>query len=185
MTDFGGSNNTTGRKSSEPRKANLHPDESRDSYLNQNPSREPARCPVCGNIYANKRWYRNDQYELNEDEDALSFMCPGCRKVKDNYYYGELRISGSFLKNHRQEISGLIQNEVHRRQEKNPLSKLVEVEVEKNEETARGEVIFHTTNAKLAELLGRALENAFGGELEVQKSEPITRVNWWRDKKIE
>ncbi len=185
MTAYEGNNGVDKGNSPKKRKDNLHTDESRDSYLNQKPATEPAQCPVCGNIYANKRWYRSDQYDLSEDESGLSFMCPGCRKVKDNYYYGELRIGGSFLKNHRQEISGLIQNEVHRRQEKNPLSKLVEVEVERNEETARGEVIFHTTNAKLAELLGRALENAFGGELEVQKSEPITRVNWWRDKKIE
>lgn len=105
-------------------------------------------------------------------------MCPGCRKVKDNYYYGELRIGGDFAQQHHREISGLIQNEVHRRQEKNPLSKLVEIEVEK---TGNPEIVFHTTNGKLAEHLGRSLKNAFDGELEIKKPEPLTRVHWRRE----
>jgi hypothetical protein len=150
-------------------------EDDRDPYLNEEPPGEPLRCPVCANIYAKKRWYRSDQYELGEDDRARSYTCPGCRKVQDGYYRGELTVSGSFLADHHDEISHLIQNEVHDRQEKNPLSKLVEVDVEGDE------VRFHTTNGKLAEHLGRSLEKAYKGELSIDKSEHITRVNWSRD----
>ncbi len=179
MKNNGAKQGGVGRKekSPTPRNKNLHADESRDPYLNEQPEGEPARCSVCGNIYANKRWYRADQYELEEGENALNFTCPGCRKVKDNYYYGELRVSGTFAQEHHGDISGLIQNEVHRRQEKNPLSKLVEVEIDRGK---KPEIVFHTTNGKLAENIGRALKNAFGGELTIKKPKPLTRVYWSR-----
>lgn len=171
--------NRGGENAYEPRDHNLHPDESPDPYLNDPPRHEPARCSVCGNIYANKRWYHSDQYELAETEEAHSFTCPGCQKVQDNYYFGELSVSGQFIAEHHEEISGLIQNEVHRRQKKNPLSKLVEVEVDKDAE--QPEIIFHTTTGKLTELLSQALEKAFGGQLDLTESGPVTRANWRRN----
>lgn len=150
-------------------------EDERDPYLNVQPPGEPLRCPVCGNIYAKKRWYRSDQYSLEDGSRARSYTCPGCKKVQDGYYRGELSVSGDFLGEHNEEISHLIQNEVHKRQEKNPLSKLVEVDVDGSE------VEFHTTNGKLAEHLGRSLEKAYQGELEIQKTEHVTRVRWSRN----
>lgn len=159
----------------QPIPTKMDTDEQRDPYLNEAPPGEPLRCSVCGNIYQNKRWYRSDQTEISEDKHAGNYTCPGCRKVQDGYYRGELTVSGGFLSDHHDEISHLIQNEVHNRQEKNPLSKLVEVDVEGSE------VHFQTTNGKLAEHLGRSLERAYKGELDIQKSEHVTRVNWKRD----
>lgn len=150
-------------------------EKTRDPYLNEDPPREPLRCPVCGNLYVKKRWYRSDQKNLDADEQIGSYTCPGCKKVQDGYYRGELKVSGGFLADHHDEISHLIQNEVHKRQEKNPLSKLVEVDVE------NGEAKFQTTNGKLAEHLGRSLEKAYKGDLEIDKTEHITRVTWSRD----
>lgn len=84
-------------------------------------------------------------------------------------------MSGSFLVDHHDEISHLIQNEVYERQQKNPLSKLVEVDVD------GGEVEFRTTNRKLAEHLGRSLQKAYQGELEIQTTEHVIRVKWSRE----
>jgi len=162
-------------QSQQPVPTNQDRDQKRDPYLNETPPGEPLRCPVCGNIYRKKRWYRSDQVEIDKGTRVGSYTCPGCRKVQDRYYRGELTIQGQFLSDHHDEISHLIQNEVHKRQQKNPLSKLVEVEVEGNS------VKFQTTNGKLAELLGRSLENAYQGELEIQKSEHVTRVQWTRE----
>jgi hypothetical protein len=148
--------------------------ENPDPYLNEQPDFEPARCSICGNIYRNKRWYHPDTVdEFATEKKMKTATCPGCKKVSDRYYYGELRMSGDFMLEHREEISHLIENEIQRAQKKNPLEKLVE---SKNEE---GEILFHTTNGKLAERLGRALKKAYQGELEMEKSENVTRV-WWK-----
>jgi NMD protein affecting ribosome stability and mRNA decay len=162
-------------RNSRPVQGNIDVEEKRDVYLNQKPPSEPARCPVCGNIYAKKRWYRSDQIELDDEKKTVSYTCPGCNKVQDGYYYGELTVTGRFIVDHHEEISHLIQNEVHRAQEDNPLSKLVQVNVDGDELSLR------TTNSKLAERIGRKLEQAYAGELEIDKSEYITRVDWHRD----
>lgn len=162
-------------RNSRPVQGEIDVEEKRDVYLNDKPSSSPARCPVCGNIYMNKQWYRPDQKDLDDSASVISYTCPGCSKVQDGYYYGELTVTGQFIKEHHEEISHLIQNKVHEVQEDNPLSKLVQVEVDGDELTLR------TTNSKLAEHIGRALNRAYEGELDIDKSEYITRVRWSRD----
>ncbi|MFB6347209.1 MAG: BCAM0308 family protein [bacterium] len=162
-------------RNSRPVQGDIDVEEERDVYLNDKPSSEPARCPVCGNIYANKQWYRSDKKDISDESSVISYTCPGCSKVQDGYYYGELTISGRFIADHHEEVSHLIQNKVHDVQEDNPLSKLVQVQVEGNELTLR------TTNSKLAEHIGRALKRAYEGELDINKSEYIIRVHWTRD----
>jgi hypothetical protein len=81
---------------------------------------------------------------------------------------------GGFMQDHVEEISNMIDNEVDRVQEDNPLSKLVQVT--HDDET----VYVRTTNYKLAEHLGRSLYRAFEGELEMDRTEYINRVDWHR-----
>jgi len=150
-------------------------DESPDPYLNEQPAKEPAVCSECGNIYHNKQWYLPGQVEIKGEEVDEEFVCPGCMKVSDNYYFGELLVSGKFMVPHSDEITHLIDNEVDRAQEKNPLQKVVEATEEE------GKVVIRTTNGKLAERLGRALKKAYEGELEIDKSEQTTRVFWERN----
>ncbi|MFP4687628.1 MAG: BCAM0308 family protein [bacterium] len=156
-------------------KADREPtDESLDPYLNEQPDFEPARCSVCGNIYRNKQWYHPEIVnDVVKEMKMKTATCPGCKKVQDRYYYGEVKASGDFMFEHREEISHLIENEIQRAQKKNPLEKLVAAKA------AEGEVLFRTTNGKLAERLGRALEKAYQGELKQEKSGNVTRV-WWK-----
>jgi len=151
-------------------------DESRDAYENEDPPSEPVRCSICDNVYVNKQWYTPDESPLEEIEQIDTHTCPGCQKLRDGYYYGELTIEGDFLKDHSEELSNLIQNEVQRVQTKNPLSKLVSADSD------GGEVVLRTTNAKLAEHIGRSLHKAYEGTIDIDKSEYITRVHWTRNK---
>lgn len=150
-------------------------DESPDPYLNEQPAKEPALCPECGNVYHNKQWYLSKQVDLEAEEIDEKVDCPGCKKVKDQYYFGELVLSGKFVVPHSDEITHLVENEVGRAQEKNPLQKVVEATEEE------GKVVVRTTNGKLAERLGRALSKAYEGELDIEKSEQTTRVFWERN----
>lgn len=160
---------------SEPVQARIDNEEDYDPYLNESPPpTDPVRCPSCGNIYYKKTWHRWDQIEL-DDETLGTHTCPGCRKVEDGYFLGELTVKGKFLKQHHDEISHLIQNEIYRTQEDNPLSKVVEVDVE-------GDAVkFKLTNRKLGERIGRELKKAYQGEFEKEWSDRITRVTWSRD----
>lgn len=168
-------------RNADPVQGWINSEESRDAYLNEEPPpTDPARCPSCGNVYYKKTWHRpdvlDDRVQLSGPVEELpGSICPGCQKVEDEYFYGELKIVATpFLREHREEIANLINNEVERAQEKNPLSKLVQVDVEGDE------AHFATTNGKLAERLGRALDKAYQGELEIKKTEPYVRVSWRR-----
>lgn len=98
-------------------------DETRDPYLNDPPDNDPAQCDICGNVYHNKRWYHPDETDIDPYQTTT---CPGCEKVADGYFRGEVRLSGAFLNEHHDEIAHLIENEVDRQQSDNPLSKVVE-----------------------------------------------------------
>ncbi|MFB6355552.1 MAG: hypothetical protein ABEJ65_03440, partial [bacterium] len=93
----------TGGQNTNPVSEKRDHDESMDPYLNITPPREPARCSVCRNIFRQKRWYRSDQIELPDGSDPISFTCPGCRKVQDGAYSGELKVRGEFLNEHHTE----------------------------------------------------------------------------------
>ncbi len=168
-------------RNSEPVQGWINSEESRDAYLNEeDPQTDPARCPSCDNIYYKKTWHHPDELDDRAElgrpfEELPTSVCPGCQKVEDEYFYGELKIvSTPFLKEHHREIANLINNAVDRAQVKNPLSKLVEVGVEGDE------AHFATTNGKLAERIGRELKKAYQGELEITKTEPYVQVEWRR-----
>jgi NMD protein affecting ribosome stability and mRNA decay len=142
--------------------------------MNDAPDQEPLVCPDCDNVYRNKQWYLPEQVDQDELGDAESYVCPGCKKIRDGYYYGELTMKGDFMQDHTEEISNMIENEVERVQEDNPLSKLVQID--HDDDT----VYVRTTNYKLAEHLGRSLYRAFEGDLDMDRSEYINRVHWER-----
>jgi NMD protein affecting ribosome stability and mRNA decay len=159
---------------SRPVQGRIDNEDEHDAYMNDAPDHEPLVCPECGNVYRKKQWYRNDQVDLEELGPADEYLCPGCQKIRDGYYYGELTMRGGFMQDHVEEISNMIDNEVDRVQEDNPLSKLVQVT--HDDET----VYVRTTNYKLAEHLGRSLYRAFEGELDMDRTEYINRVDWHR-----
>lgn len=142
---------------------------------NEKSRKKDARCLVCGNIYREKRWYRPGEASVPPNSQLLSTTCPGCVCVQDGRYAGELKLSGSFLQEHGEEITNLIQNTVHQVQEKNPLAKLVQDPEDEDGITLR------TTTAKLAERLGQKLKKSYRGELDKTSSDSSVRIRWHRD----
>lgn len=162
-------------RNSDPVLGWIDSEEQWDTYLNlAPPPTEPMRCPICGNVYKNKEWYQPGLLDLDVSE-LPQHICPACKEKMDQYYRGVLTIHGSFLREHREEISNLVVNEIRRRQVKNPLHRVVKVEVEE------GCAVLKVTRGKLAERIGRKLKKAYDGELDVQWTEEITRVDWGRE----
>lgn len=152
---------------------------SSDPYLQGEGLPEPAVCAGCQAIYRKKRWYRDAaEYEvLARDAEVRKVTCQACRKMEDRYPEGYVTLRGEYLWRHEEEIRNLLQNEESKAMAKNPLERIMRMERE-------GEaLIIETTEEKLAEHLGRAMNKAHQGELDIawDDKHAICRVCWQRE----
>jgi hypothetical protein len=112
------------------------------------------------------------------DVVATPTLCPACRQASEGVPRGFVTLEGGFLVEHRDEIVRLLENEVQRTAEDNPLARILE-------RTWKGatRLMVATTTAHLAQRLGQALEKAFGGETTFKFSHEnkLTRVAWRRE----
>jgi NMD protein affecting ribosome stability and mRNA decay len=142
-----------------------------DPYQERYKPPEPAFCPRCSAIFHNGRWQWGDK-----GAGAHEHVCPACRRIQERYPAGYVTLSGPFLAQHADEISGLISNEETKAKAEHPLERIIEV----NEE-GDGMVVT-TTGTHLARRIGEALRHAWKGELALKYSpdEYLVRVYWKR-----
>jgi NMD protein affecting ribosome stability and mRNA decay len=102
--------------------------------------------------------------------------CPACQRIRDRYPAGTLSLTGSFLEEHREEISQLARNIESREKELHPLNRIMDVET-----TPEGLQIT-TTEMQLARTIGNAVQRAYGGEIDYgyEKEASVLRVTWKR-----
>lgn len=152
---------------------------SNDPYLPGQGLPEPVICPECQAVYRNKRWYIDaPAYEkLAVDAKVARHLCPGCQKIKDGYAEGYVTLRGSYLWAHETEILNILKNEERKAMAKNPLVRIMRMERDGEE------LLIETTEEKLAEHLGRALNKAHQGDLKVVWTDDhaICRVTWQRE----
>jgi len=126
----------------------------------------------------NHRWYPSDNAPIPAAEQAQMPMvvCPADRRVRDRLPGGILSVSGEFFHSHRETIEDLIRNEEQRARSNNPMERIME------REDGNGTLTIHTTNPKLAQRIGHALEKAYHGETEYKWSgdNRLVRVDWRR-----
>jgi hypothetical protein len=133
---------------------------------------EPARCPRCGLVVRAGRWI-----EGAAAPGATALSCPACRRIEQDFPDGIVTVSGPFVRAHDPEIRGLVQHVEENERREHPLARAFGIEAEGD-----GFVV-KTTERRLAESIGRALERAYGGRLERaagDRSTPL-RVLWQRD----
>ncbi|MBS3935619.1 MAG: ATPase [Sulfuritalea sp.] len=132
---------------------------------------EPAVCGECGAVYAAGRWTW-----ATRPAEAYQVTCPACRRIRDSYPAGFVRIGGAFFAAHRDEILNLLRHREARERAEHPLSRIIAAADE-----ADGMTIT-TTDVHLARDLGEALHNAYRGELEFHynQGENLLRVAWRR-----
>ena len=149
----------------------------RDTYLPRWAPKGILYCGGCGAVYYRRRWTLTPPPEVRdwvEFREAVSAArCPACRKIRDRYPSGELRLLGAAPKE-RREIFLMLRNEEERARQKNPLERIMRIE----EDGADWRV--ETTTEKLAQRLGRSLEKAFGGSVTYKWSHnnKFVRVIW-------
>jgi hypothetical protein len=147
-----------------------------DPYREEQPPRRPARCSQCGAIYRHKRWQLPDTVALSarERNALLSVLCPGCRKTRDHYANGVVTIRWPKQAAARRTILNLIKHQEEWGRRGNPLERVISLEAKRDRLTVL------TTNERLAQRIGRALERAFHGKATYQwsRENKLLRVQW-------
>lgn len=153
-------------------------DTTRDPYMLKGSISEAALCRRCHATYQNKRWYLSkDSYDKKAKlKDIKIILCPACRKIKDSFPGGIVKLKGNFLREHEEEIMNLIRNEELRAMGFNPLERIIEIL-----HTREG-IEVKTTNEKLAQRITRRLERAYHGKVEYKWSSgtKLLRAEWIR-----
>jgi len=143
-----------------------------DPFATSEKPPEPAACPRCGAVVRAGRWIWG-----SAAHGAAAVECPACRRIAQALPDGILTIAGRFAKAHDTEIRGLVHHVEENEKRDHALARAFGIEAE-------GEgLVVKTTERRLAESIGRALERAYGGTLERvegDKSSPL-RMHWQRD----
>lgn len=141
---------------------------------------EPRTCERCGAVYKNRRWV-NGRAVLKQaagpEPTRGRELCPACRRIVAGAPGGYLRLEGAFLEAHLDEINTLLENEQARAAEDNPTARVI------SWRTLPGpRVELTTTTPHLAQRLGHAVEEAYGGTVDYDFSHEniLARVSWSR-----
>ena len=151
---------------------------STDVYLPKQGSREVTLCSKCGAFYWNKRWSTDaaDLSKAQAEAPTAKVVCPACQRMHDDNPAGIVTLSGEYLLQHENDILNMIKHVEANTRAKNPLARIMEIQQENKVLT------ISTTDAKLAQKLGKELYKAHKGELHFQwsQAESFSRVNWTR-----
>jgi NMD protein affecting ribosome stability and mRNA decay len=149
-----------------------------DPYLSESGLKEPAICQGCKAIYRNKRWLLDPvEAKIMQDDPKVQWVtCPACQKIAEHYPEGIVTLRGDYLWSHEEEIRNILSNEADRVMAKNPIARIMHME------TSGESLVIETTEQKLAEHLGRTLNRAHSGDLQVawSGSPRVCRVTWER-----
>jgi NMD protein affecting ribosome stability and mRNA decay len=143
-----------------------------DPYQAKHKPGGPSVCSECGAVFADGRWTWGERLP-----DAEETICAACHRIKDKYPAGLLTLSGRFARTHREEILRLARHNEDQEKQEHPLNRIMEIE-EKNET-----VVISTTDIHLPRRIGKAIGDAYGGELDFHFDEDgyFIRVDWARE----
>ena len=144
-----------------------------DTYQHRGTLTEPTRCPQCGAVYHNGRW----QWAVEPPRDAHEHICSACHRVNDNYPAGEVTLSGSFLRRHKDEIVSLVRNLESIEKKDHPLNRIIAIL-----DSEEG-ILITTTDVHLPQRIGKAIQRAFKGQLDIHfdKGGYFTSITWQRE----
>ena len=149
-------------------------EEIHDPYRSQRKSRAPAVCPECGAVYVRGHW---SWKAAGAPWPGVTLTCPACRRTRERYPAGEVRLSGAFAIAHGSEALRLVANIERAENREHPLNRVMRVRRQP------GEIVIETTDLHLPRRIGHAIEAAWGGELHTHYDEQgcFVRVGWRRD----
>lgn len=147
-----------------------------DPYKTRFKLHEPTVCPDCGAFYHRGRW---TWPKIPVPADAARERCQACHRIHDKYPAGWVRLSGDFVRPHRDELVHLARHNETLEKADHPLHRIMEIQEEDTE------LLITTTDIHLPRRIGEAMRHAYHGELEFHY-EPETyrlRVHWVRNER--
>lgn len=150
--------------------------ESKNPYYEGKKYEEPTYCPNCGLVYSEGRWVNERPVDKNEGHEEL---CPACRRERDRQPEGFVYLSGSYLRQHQEEILNIAKNREKTAQSTRPLQRLMWVSLQDDR------VEIATTSEHLARRIGKAVKSAHDGKLQIKSAhnDRLVRVYWSREAK--
>jgi NMD protein affecting ribosome stability and mRNA decay len=137
-------------------------------------------CPRCGAVYDGHRWIPEPGEELKRELSKKPHeikLCPGDQRLDKRQVEGIVRLSGLFMRPHIDEIKNVINRVAREGRRRNVAARIFEVAEEDDT------LVIETTDEHLAERMGKEVEKAFKGNLEIkwQEKDTFARVVWQRD----
>jgi len=137
-------------------------------------------CPKCGAIWDGERWVPEPGEALLREfgkKQHCTELCPGDLRIEKKQVEGVVTLKGKFLASHREEINNVVARVARDGRKRNVAARILGTE-EQN-----GNLVIETTDEHLAERMGKEVEKAFKGALEIkwQKKDTFARVTWQRD----
>ncbi len=88
-----------------------------------------------------------------------------------------LTLSGDFFEEHRDEIMNLVRNNVEAQKAEHPVKRIMDIE-----DREEGGVVITFTDIRLPRGVGKAIEHAYEGDLDIHYTDEagIVRVTWVR-----
>lgn len=138
------------------------------------------QCPRCGAVYDGHRWIPEPDEELLRElkkKKPGEKMCPGDLRLEKRQVEGVVTLKGVFLLEHMEEIRNLINRVAKLGRQRNVAARIFEV-VQTDHE-----LVIETTDEHLAERMGKEVQKAFKGNLDIkwQEKDSFARVSWRRD----
>ena len=138
------------------------------------------QCPLCGAIHDGHRWIPEPDDGLMREfkkKTHCAELCPGDRRLEKRQVEGIVTLKGAFMRPHIEEIKRVVNRVARDSRRRNVAARIFEV-VEDN-----GALVIETTDEHLAERMGKEVEKAFKGKLEIkwQEKDTFARVLWQRD----
>ncbi len=153
-------------------------DDFHDPYLPEGSYPEDTVCSGCGAVWHNQHWNLDPKRRdlLLSAGAANEVTCPGCKIIAERNPQGIVRLRGDYWPEHREDILNLIRNEEARGVQDNPIARIMEIREEGDS------LIVETTNEKLAQRIGRAVEKAHKGSLDFRwpDGNQLVRIYWER-----
>jgi len=145
-------------------------DTENDPYLLKGTPRGRAVCTGCACVYDDKHWALATKEESAlkaESEDFASVLCPACLRIKDGFPGGYVTLKGDYLREHKDEVFGLVRNKEKIARSSNPLERIMAIKV--------GEEVIEitTTTDKFAQMLGKEIHKAFSAEVDYKWSDDV------------
>ncbi len=135
-------------------------------------------CQRCGAVSMQKHWFVNSELAAQIKDNPLSrlVVCPGCQRVEDQHFEGEVVLKSPLLSEQREMFWGTLYHAAAKGYLHNPLSQIAAIH--EKDDTIR----IITTTCTLSERLGKAINKAFKGKLKITPSEDekFVFVKWQR-----